>query len=63
MALESRYVDRVGASNGGLALSGVHSLDVWLGIVGVELRDADSWKASHVDRLVGIDGHLRGVPW
>lgn len=60
MALESRDVDGVGTSDGGFALSGVHSLDVWLGVVSVELRDADSWKASHVNRLVGVDDHLWG---
>ena len=60
MALESRDVDGVGASDSGFALSGVHSLDIWLGVISVELRDADSWRASHVDSLVGVDGHLWG---
>ena len=60
VALESRDVDRVGASDGGRALSGVHGLDVWLRVVGVELRDTDGREAGHVDGLVGVDGHLWG---
>lgn len=58
MALKTRDVDRVGASDGGLSLSGVHGLDVGLRVVGVEFGNADCWETGHVDSLVGVDSHL-----
>jgi hypothetical protein len=54
-SLEKTYLDSSAVKNNSPSLPLVRLSNVWLRIVVVQLRDADSWEPVNVDGSVGVD--------